>query len=244
MADPPKQIVPGVHRLGSSLVNFYLVEEDGRYTVVDAGMPGYFGQVPAAVGELSTVAAVVLTHAHADHIGIAERLRSEAQTRVHVHEADAQLARTGNMPATEGSFLPLLRYPAAWRLIAHFATNGGARVPRITDVTTFTDGAVLDVPGSPQVIATPGHTHGHVALHFERHGVLFAGDALCTRNPFTGRDGPQLMPPAVTASTEQALASLERIADVEASHLLVGHGEPWTGGVRAAVERARETADR
>src|SRR4051812_23289013 len=121
MAEPPKQIVPGVQRLGSSRVNFYLVEEEGRYTVVDAGLPGYFGQVPAAVGELSDVAAVVLTHAHADHIGIAERLRSEAQARVHVHEADAQLARTGKMPSTEGSFLPLLIRPTAWRLILHFA---------------------------------------------------------------------------------------------------------------------------
>ena len=38
---PPKRdVVPGVHRLGSSTVNWYLVEDEGRFTAVDAGMPG------------------------------------------------------------------------------------------------------------------------------------------------------------------------------------------------------------
>src|SRR3954451_23724295 len=240
MAEPPKQIVPGVQRLGSSLVNFYLVEEEGRYTVVDAGMPGYFGHVPAAVGELSTIAAVVLTHAHPDHVGIAERLRTEAQARVHVHEADAQMARTGRLPGTDGSFLSYLWRPTAWRLVAHFATNGGRRPRRVEDVATFTDGAVLDVPGRPRAVAPPGHSAGHAVLHLERHGVLFTGDALCSRNPLTGRKGPQVMPRALNASTDQALSSLERFEDVEAGHVLFGHGEPWTRGTRAAVEHARE----
>src|SRR3954470_3524503 len=99
MADRPPQIAPGVRRLGTRLVNFYLVEDGGRYTVVDAGLPGYFSQVPQALealgATLADVDAVVLTHADGDHRGIAERLRTEAQAGVHVHEADAQMARTG-----------------------------------------------------------------------------------------------------------------------------------------------------
>src|SRR5437764_2088410 len=106
MADPTP-IAPGVHRLGSRLVNFYLVEDGGRYTIVDAGLPGYFSQVPATLdalgAKLSDVDAVVLTHADGDHIGIAERLRSEAQATVHVHEADARMARTGKVKDTEGN---------------------------------------------------------------------------------------------------------------------------------------------
>jgi hypothetical protein len=50
------------------------------------------------------------------------------------------------------------------------------------------------------------------------------------------------MPAAVNVSAEQALASLDRLEPLEAEIMLVGHGEPWTGGVRAAVQQARERA--
>jgi glyoxylase-like metal-dependent hydrolase (beta-lactamase superfamily II) len=105
---------------------------------------------------------------------------------------------------------------------------------------TFDDGDVLDVPGRLRVVATPGHTQGHVALHVEQAGVLFTGDAMCSLHPLTGRRGPQLMPSALNNSTDQALASLERIAALDASTLLFGHGEPWADGAAVAVARARE----
>jgi glyoxylase-like metal-dependent hydrolase (beta-lactamase superfamily II) len=236
------RIADGVHRLGSSLVNFYLVEQDGRYTVVDAALPGYWDQVPAALeslgARLADVEAVVLTHAHPDHVGLAERLRTEAQARVFVHEADAQMARTAKAPAPTGIVRYLWR-PTTWRLFAHFAANG-LRTPRVADVTTYKDGDTLDVPGGLRVVATPGHTYGHSALLLDGAGVLFTGDALCGTNPLTGRDGPQIMPSAFNTSNEQALASLERLEGIDASHVLFGHGEPWTGGVAAAVARARE----
>jgi glyoxylase-like metal-dependent hydrolase (beta-lactamase superfamily II) len=236
MADGPTRIADGVYRLGTTFVNFYLVEEDGRFTVVDAGVPGYFDQVPAALAELGhplqAIEAVVLTHAHPDHVGIAERLRTEAQARVYVHEADAQMARTAKAPPPTGIVKHLWR-PTTLRLLAHFATNG-VTTPRIADVATYTDGDVLDVPGRPRVVATPGHTYGHCALALD--GLLFTGDALCGRNPLTGREGPQLMPSAFNTSTEQAFASLDRLAGVDAEQLLFGHGEPWTQGTAAAVE--------
>jgi glyoxylase-like metal-dependent hydrolase (beta-lactamase superfamily II) len=244
MADSPTVITDGVYRLGTRLVNFYLVEEDGRYTVVDAGLPGYFDQVPAALealgAGLADIKAVVLTHPDGDHIGIAERLRSEAQATVYVHEADAQMARTGRIKDTEGNVLGHLWRPTAMKLIAHMAANGGVRPKRVVDVATFTDGAVLDVPGSLRVIATPGHTYGHASLLLERDGgVLFTGDALCGRNPLTGRVGPQVMPTAFNTSTDQALASLDRLEGVPARTLLFGHGDPWTEGAATAVESAR-----
>jgi glyoxylase-like metal-dependent hydrolase (beta-lactamase superfamily II) len=237
-------VAAGVQRLGSSLVNFYLVEEGGRYTLVDAGLPAHFGGLAARLDELGAdlhdVDAVVLTHPHADHVGIAERVRTEAQARVHVHGADAQLARTAKQPDGPAGILPHLWRPTALRLVWHMARGGATRIRRIEDLTTFVDGDVLDVPGHPTVVATPGHTHGHSSFLLADRGVLFTGDALGSRHPFTGRVGPQLMPSAFNASTEQALASLDRIAGLEADTLLFGHGEPWHDGAAAAVERARE----
>jgi glyoxylase-like metal-dependent hydrolase (beta-lactamase superfamily II) len=101
---------------------------------------------------------------------------------------------------------------------------------------------VLDVPGRPRVIHTPGHNPGHCALLFEGHGALFAGDALITHPLVTGGSGAALMPRYMNVSTAQALASLAAIEDVDVPLMLVGHGEPWRDGPAAAVASARSRA--
>jgi glyoxylase-like metal-dependent hydrolase (beta-lactamase superfamily II) len=236
------EVAPRVHRLGSKLVNWYVVEDEDRLTVFDAGLPAQRPMLDELLSELgrslSDVAAVVLTHAHGDHIGIAEALRTEAQIPVLVHEADEELARTGKQPKRERSMLPYLRYPMAWRLMWEFGRLGGLRPPRIGHVATFEDGEVLDVPGRPHAIHTPGHTLGHCVFHLPDHDALFAGDALCSLNPLTGRRGPQLMPGPFNASSAQALDSVARFEHLDGV-LLFGHGEPWREGVASAVARAR-----
>jgi glyoxylase-like metal-dependent hydrolase (beta-lactamase superfamily II) len=233
-----------VHRLGTRLVNWYLVEEGGRLTVVDSGVPGYWPQLGERLSALghapADIEAVILTHPHPDHIGLAERIRREAGARVLLPAADADMARTRKPDKKDGSMLPYLRHWAAWRLLVHLIRTGGARIAKVEEFETFADGDVLDVPGRPRVVATPGHTQGHVAFHLEPRDVVFTGDAMCSRNPLTGRPGPQLMPAALQNSTQQALASLDRIAPLDAGTLLFGHGDPWTDGAAAAATRARE----
>ena len=79
------RIAAGIHRLGAGLVNSYLLEESGEITIVDAGAPGYWNDLPnelAAMGRtFADVRALVLTHAHIDHVGFAERLRRERACR-------------------------------------------------------------------------------------------------------------------------------------------------------------------
>jgi glyoxylase-like metal-dependent hydrolase (beta-lactamase superfamily II) len=107
-------------------------------------------------------------------------------------------------------------------------------------VSTFAEGDELDVPGHPRIVHAPGHSNGHVVFHFPDRGALLAGDVIVTYNPLTGRSGPQIMPGAFNVSSAQAIASLERIESLEAGVVVVGHGDPWTGGVAEAVARARE----
>ena len=245
MASAPTQIAEGVHRLGDDLVNFYLVEEGGRLTIVDAGIPAHRSELesylPTIGRTLADIEAVILTHAHIDHVGIAESVRRDTGAPVFVNEADADLARTGSIHKRDGSMLPYLRHPAAWRLIAELMRGGAMRYPKIAEVRTFgSEVGMLDVPGRPRVVPTPGHSPGHVAFHLPERGVLFAGDAICTYHPLNGRRGPQVMPKAFALSAAQELESLSALEPLEASLLLPGHGDPWTDGPAAAVARARE----
>jgi glyoxylase-like metal-dependent hydrolase (beta-lactamase superfamily II) len=237
------EVLSGVHRLGSERVNWYFVEDEGRVTVVDAGLSGYWNQLEPALAQrgrrLEDVAALVLTHAHSDHTGVAGRLHDHG-VPVFLHEGDRELLRTGKEPwKRESGSLPVLLHVKAWGFFGHMVRNGALKPPHIDDPVAIGDGDELDVPGRPRVIHTPGHTNGHCALHFERHGVLFVGDLLCTWHPVTGRLGPQIMPRAFNVSSEQSLESLARIEGLDANLLLPGHGEPWTEGAAAAVAQAR-----
>jgi glyoxylase-like metal-dependent hydrolase (beta-lactamase superfamily II) len=65
------------------------------------------------------------------------------------------------------------------------------------------------------------------------------GDAFVMLDPYTGRRGPCVVAGAATTDSRQALASLEALAGLDAATALTGHGPPWTGGMREAVQRAQ-----
>jgi glyoxylase-like metal-dependent hydrolase (beta-lactamase superfamily II) len=233
------EIAKGIHRIGTGLVNVYLIEEAGEVTIIDAGGPGYWGDLPAELAtmgsSLGEVNSVVLTHGHSDHVGFAERIRREKGTPIRIHEADAALAR-GEVPNPSKGFGPFNVRPLLAFLLWGMR-HGGLRIKPIKEVVIFGDGATLDVPGSPRVILVPGHTQGSAALHVASLGALFVGDALATRSVMTGATGPQVAP--FTADRKQAVESLARLEGVDATTVLPGHGDPWTGGVDEAIRIVR-----
>jgi glyoxylase-like metal-dependent hydrolase (beta-lactamase superfamily II) len=236
------KMAKGLHRIGSDTVNSYLVVDGDGVTIIDAGLPRYWnllnGELARLGLTLDDVRALILTHGDTDHIGFAARLSREKGIPAYLNPADDDRAHllvkkpnSGWGPVKVGPLVGFLWYSAR---------EGGLRIPPAGELRPVDDGQVLDVPGSPRIIYTPGHTPGSIAVHVPAVDALFIGDSMTTRNVLTGVTGPK--PAPFTLKPEQALASLDRVESVDATWVLPGHGPAWDGGVAEAVRLTREAA--
>jgi glyoxylase-like metal-dependent hydrolase (beta-lactamase superfamily II) len=234
-------VADGVHRIEDAYTNWYAIEDGDELTIVDTGHPRSW----ESLQELLRVrrcrpTAVVLTHAHFDHMGFAERARSHLNIPVYAHEKEVPVTRHPLRYDHERSRVPyMLRHPGFDRAFLAMTMMGALFVKGLETAQTYRDGERLDVPGRPTVVFTPGHTHGHCALHLADRGVVLAGDAFVTYNPYTDSHGSQIVSGAATADSAIALSSLDRLAALDADVALTGHGDPWRGPLDAAVVEAR-----
>jgi glyoxylase-like metal-dependent hydrolase (beta-lactamase superfamily II) len=239
-----RDVAAGVHRIEDAFTNWYILEDDHGLTIVDAGVPSSWDSLVDALAQLGRpigdVRALVLTHAHFDHVGFAERLRAKHGVPVYVHANDVPLTqhpwRYDHERARTPYFLTQLRaLPIVATLLRHRAFW-----PSPIDAVVRYDGdGVLSVPGNPVVVPTPGHTLGHCALHLPDRDVLITGDAIVTLDPYTGRTGPRLVARAATVDSRRNLESLDALRATGATTVLTGHGEPWTDGIESAVTAAK-----
>ena len=233
---PAVEVAPGVVRIptvGAANTNsFALVDDDGSVTLVDCGLKRAPARIVAGLRAIGRhpgdVTRIVLTHAHTDHAGGAAEMSARTGAPVAVHEADADDVEAGRAPPFDPSLL-------VGRLLTRLP---GGRFPGVAVGERLTDRQVLDVGGGLRIVATPGHTPGHVSLLHERTGTLITGDALFNVRQLRFSPRPLCTDFRLSRQTAHVLGELEY------ERVAFTHGTEITDDAREAVRGFLSEVDR
>ncbi len=239
------QVNDTVYLAQGHAVNWTLVVDGTGVMLIDAGYPGDREAVLASLSQLGygpgDVRAILLTHAHIDHLGSAIRFAGEHGTPVYCHADEVGHAKREYLEQVSVFDVALRIWRPRWAVWgAHVVRSGGLIRDGIPSTRPLTAEVAAGLPGHPMAIATPGHTGGHCSYVVD--GMLASGDALITGHPLLRRRGPQLLPAVFSHSQANCLRSLNALALLNTEVLLPGHGDVWRGPIREATEAALQRA--
>ncbi|MCC8336119.1 MBL fold metallo-hydrolase [Streptomyces sp. R1] len=247
MSADVRQVADGTYLVHGGNTNWVILTDGDAVTLVDTGYPGdrraLLDSLAAVGSSPEAVAAVLITHAHNDHLGSAEYLRAAHGTPVLLHEAEVPHARRDFLQQVSvGTVLRNAWRPGVLPWMRHVLRTGGTEQHPVTAPAAFPADGALDLPGRPVPVHTPGHTDGHCVYHLPDAGVVISGDALVSGHAISRIEGPQLLPDLFHHDRTRAVASLDVVAGLEGDLLLPGHGPLHRGPVKDAADLARERA--
>ncbi len=211
-----KRVIKGVHVVPMGFANAFLIEGDDGLTLIDAGYPNkeavVFGAIRGLGRSLDQLKHLIFTHGHPDHIGSAAAIVRETGARTYMHPLDIPIAESG------GPFRPLRAAPGLLRrVMCKVFFHPDERVAPVAIDRPLTAEEILPIAGGIEVIHTPGHCAGQVALLWRRGRMLFAGD-VCMNVMGLGD-------PVGFESLKEGRASQRKIASLSFDHAGFGHGE-------------------
>jgi len=222
------QVADGIHFVRTTLANWVVLADGDDVALVDCGYPAHLplvrASVRAAVGHDAPVRTLLVTHAHADHIGSAARLVSDDGTDVRC--GSTELAGVRREEKYQVDIGDVVRHPrpAVLRWTVRAVRAGGLRDVAVAQATAL-DGPLVVAGHRVEPLDVPGHTPGHLAFWLPDARVLVTGDALVTGHPLSPVRGPQLLHPMFHQDPARTAQTLERFVGTDARWVLPGHGD-------------------
>ena len=212
-----KCVIKGVHVVPMGLANAFLIEGDDGLTLIDAGFSSkeavVFGVICGLGRSPDQLKHLIFTHGHPDHIGSAAAIVRETGARTYMHPLDIPMAESG------GPFRPMTPAPGLLgQVLCRLFFHPDERVEPVAIDQPLTAGDILPIAGGIEVIHTPGHCAGQVALLWHPGRMLFAGDV--------GTNLIGLGDPVGFESLEEGRASQRKLASLSFDAAGFGHGGP------------------
>jgi glyoxylase-like metal-dependent hydrolase (beta-lactamase superfamily II) len=205
-------------------MNVYLIEDEGGLTMFDAGISDMTNALSAITARLGGLKRVVLGHGDSDHRGAAPGMN--VPVYCHPAEREATEAQTSFRPYWDFSKLVGYARPVYPKLLTRW--DGGA----VPIEGTVDEG---DEVAGFRVVHAPGHARGEVIYFRESDRVAICGDVIRNMSYATGLPGIKEPPEIFTYDPAENRRSIRRLAELEPSLILPGHGPAVTD--IAAFER-------
>jgi len=225
-----EKVTDGLYQVGKGYQAF-IIDGDEGVTLIDAGLPKKTEHIIdglTAIGRgLDDVKHIVITHAHIDHIGGLGVVASGSGADVLCSREDAPAVQ-----GEEGLSPPpvMVRFPFLKILLKMFPDAEPVQVDRLIGA-----GDTLSLSGDLTVLATPGHTAGHVSFLLDRSGgVMIVGDAASVSKKGNVVRG------FFNAPTPDIDASIKAIATHDFAMAVFGHAPPIRSGASGAFTEAAE----
>ncbi len=237
------------HAVGS--INLYLIRDGSRLMLVDCGMScaasweilkAEFNSLGL---EFSQLTDIVITHTHIDHIGMLDQLIALApQATVHIHQLELNLL-------TQQQLAPSLvaRQFQVWDdlngLHVHEASGYAASEVNLAGFirNSATHSHILTGNGTVklesqtwELLWTPGHAPGHLALYNRASRVLISGDHLFA----TTSSSVTRFPGSAQNPLADYLTSLEQLGRLDVQLILPGHGPSFTNLTEVLTKVGRQ----
>jgi glyoxylase-like metal-dependent hydrolase (beta-lactamase superfamily II) len=209
-------------------MNVYLIEDEGGLTMFDAGISDMTGALRSITARLGGLKRIVLGHVDCDHRGSAPGLDAP----VYCHPAERPAAQSNDPFRPYWDFSQLVAYarPIYPKLLTTW--DGGA----VAIEGTVDEG---DEVAGFRVVNLPGHAPGLIGLFRESDRLALVSDCFYTVNPETGMKNAAHVPHAAfNHDTEQARASIRKLAELNPVSAWAGHANPVTGDVATQLEAA------
>ncbi len=223
-----KKVTESLYQISLGPVNCFIIDHDGL-TLIDSGFKTDGDKIIAAIKKggknPDDLKQIVLTHSHPDHSGSAAYLKNKFKIPVYAHEADASLIAKGI-----AGRLPHVLSPGAlnWILFNLFIKRGANETVAFQVDELVKDQDFLPFCGGIQVIYTPGHSLGHIALLLKNEGVLICGD-ICSNMMGLGYS-------TVYEDRKIGVQSILKAASFDFETAVFGHGNPIMASANKTIK--------
>lgn len=197
------RITDSVERIDGTMANTYIVRNDGKILLVDAGMKSSAKKIIEFFEERSEKPdAVLITHYHPDHIGGLAQVVRKYGPKVYAHSNEVDVIRGQQKLKPAKSLLS--------KMVSTMSKS--EPVEQVESLENMPFGWI-------KVVETQGHTPGSTSFLFEPDNILFVGDAV------TVKGGKTSLNRQFTLDLDQARKSQENILSMKGTTILPGHGE-------------------